>query len=697
MSVGVSTELHTGSAARPRELDVRRAAIGGAFAAALVGVFALATSGPVGPLPLLIMAVAVPAAAWRLRRGGAAEGDGSPGTLRTGLATFLVALAVVPAHALLSGSWLLGGIDLLAILQANRLLALRDGRATGHVLLLALLMLMAAAVLTIRIEFFGAVFLFCMAGTWTAIFRTLEDPRAAGEDARVPRSLAAIALAAGLGVFAITLVLFAALPRIQFRAFQGGSLATQGVSGFSEEVRLGDLNGVLQDTRPVMRVTLDGPVDPGALYWRGIALDHYRSGRWSLADATEERVFGRRVYSPETRGGRFTKFDLVADAPRRGQPVVQEILLEPLDVSVLFALPHAGAFLADLPLIARNPTDTYFFRAKQFGRMEYTATSWLVDPDPAALAAAKARVPEEQRARYLQVPEEVRGALERVARDMAGEGSDYARVRRVESALQGWEYDLDPPAGSAADPVVAFVTETRSGWCEQYSSAMVLLLRTLGIPARMTNGFHGGDRNDFGGYTLVRRSDAHSWVEVPFEGIGWVTFDPTPSRGRREAGTFDPLRRAWDYLRLVWTQRVVEYDLVDQFTFLREAGRAAGNFGERVSSWTDRARAGARGLGLAGGLAAAGVAALVVWRRRRPGTRTKAGDASAAAERWWARVERHFRTSGLTRRAGETPRELATRAGHADWADLYYVARFAGRPLTDAERAAIGRILEAVR
>src|SRR5205085_11076677 len=154
---------------------------------------ALATSGPVGPLPLLALAGAIAFAAWRIRGGRGTYVEAA--TLRTGLGLFLAALVIVPAHSVISGSWLLGGVDLLVMLQANRLLALRSAGAravTGHVLVVTLLMLMAAAVLTINFAFLAAVFLFCVAGTWTAMFQTLWDPAAKGPDARVPFAVAGI-------------------------------------------------------------------------------------------------------------------------------------------------------------------------------------------------------------------------------------------------------------------------------------------------------------------------------------------------------------------------------------------------------------------------------------------------------------------------------------------------------------------------
>lgn len=673
--------------AATRDFDVGAAAVGGAFACTVVGFVALATSGPVGPLPLAVLAIALVVGAWRLRRGAGVNRASQAATLRTGLGLFLVALVVVPLHAVASGSWLLGGVDLLVLLLANRLFALRNEGAqtvVGHVLLLSLLMLMAAAVLTINFGFLGSVFLFCVAGTWTAMFRALWDPKARGADARVPRTVAGVAIGAGVALFALTCGLFALLPRIQFQAFETGFLQVQGMSGFSEEVELGALGAVQLDRSPVMRVALSGrEIDESRLYWRGMSLDRYEGGgRWRVGNPEETELRGRPLFGS-------SKQRYIVEPAVEDEPVVQDITFEPLDVSVIFGLANMQRIDGEMRLLTRNTTDSIFYRAARFGRMRYQVYSDVRAPDSAQVRdEAVASVP----AQYLEISPELKAAIEPLAREMAGEGSPWRMARRIETTLQTWDYSLESVAGTRPDPLEAFLLETRTGWCEQYSASMVMLLRALGVPARMTNGFSGGEKNEFGQYWLVRNSDAHSWVEVPFEKSGWVIFDPTPGQGpsRPEFGGW--LRRGFDYIRLLWTQRVVEYDLIDQFQILRVASKQAEAFGDRVSGVFRSGAAAAGWMSAALALAAMATVAALRYRARTrlpadPGLR-----AAAEARRWWTLVERRFRRDGIIRRAGETPRELAIRAGQPAWADLYYVARFGMRTLSEDERAAIARL-----
>ena len=89
---------------------------------------------------------------------------------------------------------------------------------------------------------------------------------------------------------------------------------------------------------------------------------------------------------------------------------------------------------------------------------------------------------------------------------------------------QPFQYTLTPPA-FGAQPVDEFLFETREGFCEHYASALTVLLRAAGLPARVVMGYQGGEFNAIGGYYIVRQSDAHAWTEVWLEDEGWVRVD----------------------------------------------------------------------------------------------------------------------------------------------------------------------------
>jgi transglutaminase-like putative cysteine protease len=123
------------------------------------------------------------------------------------------------------------------------------------------------------------------------------------------------------------------------------------------------------------------------------------------------------------------------------------------------------------------------------------------------------------------------------ARRLAGEvGSPYEVTLGLERWLRsrgGFRYEEQPPRSRTLPPLADFVTRTRAGYCQHFAGAMALMLRFLGIPARVAVGFTSGDWKD--GAWVVTDHDAHAWVEAWFDGHGWLAFDPTPGRGTLSA------------------------------------------------------------------------------------------------------------------------------------------------------------------
>ncbi len=124
----------------------------------------------------------------------------------------------------------------------------------------------------------------------------------------------------------------------------------------------------------------------------------------------------------------------------------------------------------------------------------------------------------------------------RAAEDVAGTApaNPYAATVAIEAWLRssgGFSYNEHPPQIRGMKPLVAFVTRTREGYCQHFAGAMALMLRYLGIPARVAAGFTSGAYDADRGTWRVNDRNAHTWVEVWFDGYGWLPFDPTPGRG----------------------------------------------------------------------------------------------------------------------------------------------------------------------
>jgi len=133
------------------------------------------------------------------------------------------------------------------------------------------------------------------------------------------------------------------------------------------------------------------------------------------------------------------------------------------------------------------------------------------------------------------------------ARAVAGQTqSPYAAAVALERWFRvtgGFTYSEQPGATPGLPPLVGFVVETRTGYCQHFAGAMALMLRLLGIPARVAAGFVPGHYHD--GTWTVTDHDAHTWVEVWFRDYGWLAFDPTPGRGRL-SGTYSSTSVGFD-------------------------------------------------------------------------------------------------------------------------------------------------------
>jgi hypothetical protein len=115
-----------------------------------------------------------------------------------------------------------------------------------------------------------------------------------------------------------------------------------------------------------------------------------------------------------------------------------------------------------------------------------------------------------------------------------GARSPYEAAVALELWLRtagGFRYDEQPPQADGGPPLVAFVTRTKAGYCQHFAGAMALMLRFLGVPARVAAGFTSGTYDASSGVWSVTDHDAHTWVEAWFDGYGWLPFDPTPGRG----------------------------------------------------------------------------------------------------------------------------------------------------------------------
>ncbi len=167
-----------------------------------------------------------------------------------------------------------------------------------------------------------------------------------------------------------------------------------------------------------------------------------------------------------------------------------------------------------------------------------------------------------------------------------GPATDLERARAIERRLRAdYGYTLELPDHEVADPLAYFLFTRKKGHCEYFASAMTVMLRTAGIPARLATGFQSGVYNPITDFWLVRASDAHAWVEAWIPGRGWTTFDPTPpDPNRRGFALLTKLGLYLDAAETFWQEWVVSYDISRQGTLADRLEQGARSMGIR---WFD--------------------------------------------------------------------------------------------------------------
>jgi transglutaminase-like putative cysteine protease len=294
-----------------------------------------------------------------------------------------------------------------------------------------------------------------------------------------------------------------------------------------------------RDPVELFQVTsVDGNDDPRAAYWRLYALDQFDGTTWRSSDPDAER--GRILSTPAT---------LATSSP--SSPAIDQgyrILTDFVDRWLPMAYPPQavnvpfGVIRYDSELTAAVAPDT-------LGEgLEYSVRSLIVSPTPKELDAVSMApsvllgigVPD----RYTFVPDDVPLAVRQIAEAWTENASTpYRQVLAIQQHFVSsgdFHYSLDVRPRADANALVDFLTRTRTGFCQQFAAAMAILVRELGIPARVVVGFRPGSQS--GDTFTVSTEDAHSWVEVLFPGYGWLPFEPTPGGWR------SPLATAGSYL-----------------------------------------------------------------------------------------------------------------------------------------------------
>ena len=532
---------------------------------ALLGFISLTVTGEIGVVTIAVFSVALVLSFLKERFDvGLYLSQG----LVTTIALLVTAYLVLAAFFL--GLELFEGVLIfLVYIQVLKLLGSKGTRDVVQIYLLSFFQFLAGTILTVDFSYGIAFVAYVTVAVWAILSLNMKkesdevvgDGSGAGERLISGGFLFATAAIAFV-IFLGTAVVFVSVPRLGLGFLHSRFIASNELStGFSNQVELGRVGEIKRDSSPVMRVritNLEKASHPDTIYWRGIALDEFDGTTWRVGEHTSNRLQSGRdgvIWVREPRGG--------------SPPVEQTVITEPIDSNILFAAGEPVAFrgIATNRLDERN--DSYFLPTNLGYRQKYIAYSDFRRPSTRELRKeGNGLYPRAIAERYLQLPA-LSGRVQRLAVKLAkGYDNPYDKARSVESYLtNNMSYTLTLPKGTEAFPLDEFLFSNRAGHCEYFATAMVVLLREVGVPARIVNGFLGGEWNSFGKFYLIRESNAHSWVEVFFHDWGWVRFDPTPAGGDslgRSPWLGSYIASYYDYLKYRWSRYVVDFSGRDQ-------------------------------------------------------------------------------------------------------------------------------------
>jgi len=275
-----------------------------------------------------------------------------------------------------------------------------------------------------------------------------------------------------------------------------------------------ELSGeVTLDDRPVMYVK-----SPVPSYWRGESADYYTGSGWenSLRPVITD---GRSIASP------FARTVTV-------QEVEQVFLLAPeVSSEVIFSSGAPASVNIPGGRLTADEGGNFYSAATKPG-VTYKVVSYIPERDIEKLKRTSAEYPFEIRRHYLQLPDSVPYRVRQLAEKLTRHtGSPYEKTKIIERFLSdNYSYDLMvSPTPQGRDVADYFLFDLKKGYCTYHSTAMVVMLRSIGIPARWVKGFMMGSLNPDLDVYEVNLKDAHAWVEVYFSGYGWLPFEPTSS------------------------------------------------------------------------------------------------------------------------------------------------------------------------
>jgi protein-glutamine gamma-glutamyltransferase len=480
-------------------------------------------------------------------------------------------------------------VHLVLFVMLIRLFSAQRDRDHYLLAVLAFVMVLAAAILTVDSTFLLALAGFILVGIATfVLMEMLHAAQHSPVQAREPSvhhayrklsfAIAGIAPLLLVFIFAGAGVIFFLLPRVSAGYMSAATGGNDLASGFSDRVELGSIGEIQRSKTIVMHVAVDGDTT-GAYQFklRGVTLDQFDGRNWSSTRETNTTL---------TRGT-DASFNLQRPENHlKGHLLHYRVAMEPLLSDVFFLLATPRTLRGNYRSVAEDGEGDVFNRDSEHPVSRYEADSILRGAIVKGARDTAAKYPPELSKQYPQFPglnPRIQGLAEQVT---ASVSSPIDKASAIENYLRmHYGYTLQLPDKTPKDPISNFLFERKQGHCEYFASAMAVMLRSIGIPSRLVNGFSGGEFNDLTSQYVIRESDAHSWVEAYIPGQGWMEFDPTPAADAQPRTRWGRFLMYLDAMSSFWRDWIVNYDLGRQLRLTQDAGRGSRELVSHAQSW----------------------------------------------------------------------------------------------------------------
>ena len=496
---------------------------------------------------------------------------------RLGLLTMAVAATIFTHKTLLGRD---AGVTLIVVLLTLKTLELRARRDAFVIFFLGFFTMLtnfffSQSLLT------AAAMLVALMGLLTALVNAHMQ---VGKPPLIqPAKVAGKMVLLGAPIMAVLFMLFPRLAPLWGIPSDGMA----GRSGLSSSMQVGTIATLALDDSIAMRIKFEGPTpEQRNMYFRGPVFASFDGREWRPGTSQ----LSRRFFVPP-------------DLKTAGTPIKYQVTLDQTNRPWIFVLEAASAkpvvpgyettMTSELVWLTDKPiTDIVRYKAE-------SATAFSHGPVKAIVGLQDLiDLPASFNPRTLQLAADIR-------RDPRFEQADAAAlVPEIMNRLRtgGYTYTLEPGVYGqhTADE---FWFDKKEGFCEHIASAFVVLMRALGVPARIVTGYQGGEMNNVDGFWTVRQSDAHAWAEVWQPGKGWLRVDPTSAVSPGRTGAFDrlvaprgvmanafgtvlspslvaSLRAGWEAINNSWNQWVLNYSQSKQLDLLKNIGFAS-------PSWED--------------------------------------------------------------------------------------------------------------